>query len=138
MKESIKKGKMNRTSSGFTLVEVLISIALMGITAVSILGLHSISLQNNIISKEIIESTVITKDIMENIKSQLVNGNYKTSEMIAYYEKKYPESEISIKKDFSKGLYEKGILYEIEIKVFNIRKGSTEIVVSKVYIPNKK
>lgn len=128
---------MDKSSDGFTLIEVLVSIALIGITAISILGIHSTFLQNNMISKETIKNTVAAKDIMENVKSKLARDDYKISEIINYYERKYPKSKISIKEDPLEGLYKKGVLYRVEIKVPGIRKGSIEEFVSKIYILDK-
>ena len=137
MKECTGKRKMDKSSDGFTLIEVLVSIALIGITAISILGIHSTFLQNNMISKETIKNTVAAKDIMENVKSKLARDDYKISEIINYYERKYPKSKISIKEDPLEGLYKKGVLYRVEIKVPGIRKGSIEEFVSKIYILDK-
>ena len=64
----IKKLKNHR---GFTLIEILVSIALIGMVAVTILGLFSASLRNNNASKAVIETTVFAKDIMENLKKEL-------------------------------------------------------------------
>lgn len=137
MKECTGKRKMDKSNDGFTIIEVLVSIALIGIISISILEIYSTFLQNNIISKEVIKNTVVAKDIMENVKSKLTRGDYKISEIIHYYERKYPKSKISIKEDPLESLYKKGVLYKVEIKVFGIRKGSVEEFVSKIYILDK-
>lgn len=138
MKGCIGKRKMDKSDNGFTLIEVLVSIAFIGITAISILGIYSTFLQNNMISKKTIKNTVAAKDIMENVKSKLARGDYKVSEIINYYERKYPKSKISIKEeDPLEGSHKKGVLYRVEIKVSGIRKGSVEKFVSKIYVLDK-
>lgn len=116
------------SQKGFTLVEVLVSIALIGITAVASIGLYTMSLQNNIRSKEVIETTVQSKNIMENIKNDLRNKG--KEEIIQTYNNNNTGIIVKIEEDNS---FEatKGKLYIIDVSI----EGSQRNLVSKIYVP---
>lgn len=125
--------KRIHSHQGFTLVEVLVSIALIGITAVSIMGLYTTSLQNNIHSKEVIETTVRSKDIMENIKNALASGNKSKDDILQEYMNSNAGIIVTIEEEnFLEDI--SGILYIIEVSI----EGSQESIVSKIYVPENK
>lgn len=115
---------------GFTLVEVLVSIALIGITAVSIMGLYTTSLQNNMHSKEVVESTVRLKDSMENIKNALASGKKSKDDILQEYTNNSAGVIVTIEEE-NRSEDINGILYTVEI----LLEGSQESLVSKIYIP---
>lgn len=125
--------KRIHSHQGFTLVEVLVSIALIGITAVSIMGLYTTSLQNNIHSKEVIETTVRSKDIMENIKNALASGDKSKDDILQEYMNSNAGIIVTIEEEnFPEDI--SGILYIIEVSI----EGSQESIVSKIYVPENK
>lgn len=121
---------------GLTLVEVLISIALMGMIAISILGLFSTSLRNNMASKEVISDAVMSKDIMERVKDELTLMPSEERELDKLVAKlntiqgDYENTTITIEpRDEDKNLY------TIKIQMPGVREGSVENLVSQIYLP---
>ncbi len=121
---------------GLTLVEVLISIALMGMIAISILGLFSTSLRNNMASKEVISDAVMSKDIMERLKDELTLMPSEERELDKLVAKlntiqgDYENTTITIEpRDEDKNLY------TIKIQMPGVREGSVENLVSQIYLP---
>lgn len=128
-----------KNHQGFTLIEVLVSIALIGIVMISIMGLFITSLQNNNHSKILIENTILAKDIMENVKKELNllsskdrNLNSLINKAIEIQER-YLHSSIRISPKDSKAMHKN--LYIIEVEVPGIKEGSVEIFVSQIYLP---
>src|SRR5690554_3666604 len=112
---------------GFTLIEVLISIALIGIMAISVLGLFTTSLRNNMASKEVISDAVMSKDIMERVKDELLQlpsderALDKLKEKFHAIQGDYENTTITIEhKDEEKKLY------TIKVQIPGVREGSVE------------
>ena len=121
---------------GFTLIEVLISIALIGIMAISVLGLFTTSLRNNMASKEVISDAVMSKDIMERVKDELTLMPSEERELDKLVAKlntiqgDYENTTITIEpRDEDKNLY------TIKIQMPGVREGSVENLVSQIYLP---
>jgi prepilin-type N-terminal cleavage/methylation domain-containing protein len=129
----IKKLKNHR---GFTLIEILVSIALIGMVAVTILGLFSASLRNNNASKAVIETTVFAKDIMENLKKELYSlpSDDRDIDIIrakgVEVQNSYEDCTITID---SKGSITG--LYIIQVEVNKAGEGRVERYVSQIYLP---
>jgi prepilin-type N-terminal cleavage/methylation domain-containing protein len=124
-----------KNHQGYTLIEVLVSIALIGIVAISIMGLFTTSLQNNNASKVVIESTVLAKNIMENVKSEftLLPSEHRDIDNLENkaieIQNLYANSNITISTtDIDR-------LYIIEVEVPGIREGSVERFVSQMHLP---
>lgn len=124
---------------GLTLIEVLVSIALIGIVAISIMGLFVTSLQNNHHSKALIENTILAKDVMENVKQEFNLLSSKNRDLNSLINKaleiqeRYPHSSIRISCKDSNAIYQN--LYIIEVDVTDIKEGSVETFVSQIYLP---
>lgn len=124
-----------KNHQGYTLIEVLVSIALIGIIAISIMGLFTTSLQNNNASKMIMESTVLAKDIMENVKSEfdLLPSEERDIDKLESkaidIQDSYANSNITISTtDIDR-------LYIIKVEVPGVREGSVERFVSQMHLP---
>ncbi|MCR1897976.1 type II secretion system GspH family protein [Irregularibacter muris] len=123
-------------NGGFTLLEVLVSIALIGITAVALMGLFTVSLNNNLASRKSIEHTVYIKNIMEELKQEftaLPPGSrdmhklvHKANEIQAHY----PKSNITIGQK-----HEGKKLYIITIEIIEANRGEGDKLVSYIYLP---
>lgn len=124
---------------GFTLVEALISIGLIGIIMVSMVGLFSNALQNNSHSKKLMQTTVLAKDIMENVKEEFKSLPLDSPDIgiltniAKEIQKQYLETSIAIS--------QKGILppqehlFVIKVQVPGVKEGSVETFVSNIYLP---
>ncbi|MDI6618165.1 MAG: type II secretion system protein [Clostridiales bacterium] len=60
---------MKSFNKGFTLIELVVSIAILGIIAVPLMGLFSVSFNNNMIAKRRTETVSIAESAMEIYKS---------------------------------------------------------------------
>lgn len=121
---------------GLTLIEVLISIMLLGIMGISVMGLYTTSLKNNHHSKVILENTVNAKDLMERVKTDfyaLPSWDRKLEILIdkaKEIQEKSPNSKIKIMQGTSTKP-----LFTIEIEVSSIGKERVEKFISYIYLP---
>ena len=124
--------KRFKSHQAFTLIEVIVSIALIGLIAISIMGLFTSSLFNNRASKSKIESSVSAKDIMENVKNELklLPEGESIVAKVGEIESLYSGStiEIKLKDGFDN-------LYIIEVEVEEAREGRVEKIASQIYLP---
>lgn len=120
---------------GFSLVEVVISMMMLGMMILVISGFFSTSFTNNFKAKEVMNATIEATDIMENIKEQFstlkgseesaITLTTKANEIIK--DKDYCNVSI-IKKDEIPGIY------GIEISITSSKGKILEKIYSEIYI----
>lgn len=124
-----------KSHQGFTLIEVLVSIALIGIVAISIMGLFTTSLQNNNASKLVIESTVLAKDIMENVKSEFAQLPSEDRDIDNLESKAIEIQNLYANSYITISTTDIDRLYIINVEVPGAREGSVENFVSQMHLP---
>ena len=83
---------VHRTECGYTLIEVIIAIAICGFGLATILGLYGVALQTRIVSENIFDQSLEISSITDEISGELSDPTLSAlSDKVDYVLQKYPK-----------------------------------------------
>ncbi len=93
-----KKSKLKSSAAGFTLIEIVIAVALLAVALTTLLGLQSAIVGNTLTSRDQMQATLIARSVLSGIEMKDAiadekGGSFSVEDAYRDYGIPYPESE---------------------------------------------
>ncbi|MDK2878489.1 MAG: hypothetical protein PWR06_1205 [Thermoanaerobacteraceae bacterium] len=88
--------RVKKYSGGFTLIEILVAVAILGIVIVPVIGLFSSSVENNYKTNRDIIALTVARDIMDRIKAGDINRSNLEQEINDYKDRYGVEIKVEV------------------------------------------
>ena len=121
-------GRKLKKAAGITLIEVLVSIVLLGIIIIPFLGMVVQSTKSNTVSKEILDATYVAQECIEKVYSLSNEGNF-IDGISALSTEGFIQEDITPNKDFDFKKEVNGYYAIIEIRTTGYSEDLVKVLV---------